>query len=145
MQFFLLKWIFNAIMFKPERTEGLIQAENYIMKSDLIDQLKQNPEVLKALDIPGGKALSVALKRAHSQIAPQMTWSEFSDFYFSFIRNPTAFTDPEQEVPKPQADDWWHKVNIDGKPTTNTEADDICGTDKNLAVLSLEERYNMRD
>lgn len=40
MQFFLLKWIFNAIMHKAEKQKGqLIQPEDFIFKQDLIEQL----------------------------------------------------------------------------------------------------------
>ena len=43
MTFFLLKWIFNAI----KRIDKDGQA--YVIEGDLVNQLKQNPELMNAL------------------------------------------------------------------------------------------------
>ena len=49
MNFFLLKWVFNAIKRESAEDDPKFKGQSYIAKTDLVKQLSKNPELMRAL------------------------------------------------------------------------------------------------
>lgn len=99
MSFFLLKWVFNAIKRESSDEDPAFKGQPYISKSDLVKQLGQNPELLRALGYDDQLYLRDSVKLAASVKDGFLTWAEFLDFFF--LKDATG-------VDRMDGNDWWN-------------------------------------
>jgi hypothetical protein len=64
MAFFLLKWVFNAIKHESNKLDEHFMGQDYVLKKELIEQLKKNSELLNAMDYPNTLVLEKEIKKA---------------------------------------------------------------------------------
>lgn len=107
MTFFLLKWVFNAIKLDSDQDDKFLQGQSYVAKSELCKQLKQNNELLTALNCKSTD-FEKEVRKLKTAKDGCMTWQEFLDFFFA------RGIDPLDRLGYDKSD-WWFKIDQDGK------------------------------
>ncbi len=107
MTFFLLKWVFNAIKLDSDQDDKLLQGQSYVAKSELCKQLKQNNELLAALNCKSTD-FEKEVRKLKTAKDGCMTWQEFLDFFFA------RGIDPLDRLGYDKSD-WWFKIDQEGK------------------------------
>ena len=99
MNFFLLKWIFNAIKLDSANDNPVFLGKSYVSKTDLVKQLSKNHELMNALGYEDQRQVSDSLKLASSKKDGYLMWPEFLDFFF--------MKDMKQHE-RFDGNDWWN-------------------------------------
>ena len=105
MNFFLLKWVFNAIKRESAEDDPKFKGQSYIAKTDLVKQLSKNPELMRALGYDDQRQLAEAIRVGAGKKEGYLTWGEFLDFFF--LGN-TSLQD------KIDGNDWWNQLDSKG-------------------------------
>ena len=82
MNYFLLKWIFNAIKRDSSVEDAKLLGKPFITKLDLVKQLSKNDELMNALGYGSSEDVTGAVKKATSIKEGSLMWDEFLDFFF---------------------------------------------------------------
>lgn len=106
MTYFLLKWVFNAIKLDSDPADKQLQGQPYVQKRELIKQLVKNREVMNAMNCTNAKKLATEVNIAACAKEGTLVWSEFLDFHF--LRDATF----EDRI---DSNDWWNKIDANGK------------------------------
>lgn len=106
MTFFLLKWVFNAIKQESAKDDPSFKGQPFVSKDDLLEQLKQNPELMATLQQANSLTLQKELTKARCQKEGFLSWREFLDF---FLLKSNEYT------PEDEREEWWTKFDPQGK------------------------------
>ena len=98
MTFFLLKWVFNAIKQVSTIDDKQLKGESFVLKSELVQQLAKNAELLNALGCRE-QDLQSKVENAYCIKSGCLMWQEFLDLFFQ----------KEHEA------GWWNHIGFDGK------------------------------
>ena len=126
MTFFLLKWIFNSVKEESPSDDPKLKGKPYVTKKSLVEQLKQNEEVMNALEYKDIKVLQHELKTAVCTKDGCLTWEDFLNFFF--LKDQLGVERAEYLT---SGKDWWNSLDHDGKevPTENTPTKKKSGSD----------------
>ena len=106
MTFFLLKWVFNAIKQDSPKDDPNFKGQPFVSKDDLLEQLKQNPELMATLQQSNALVLQKEITKARCKKEGFLSWREFLDFFLLKTKD---------YVPDEERDEWWTKFDPQGK------------------------------
>lgn len=101
MTFFLLKWVFSAIQQKADSDDKLLMGQNFVLKSDMMEQFALNDEIMRTFNYSSKKALQKAVTKARCVKEGCLTWPEFLDFFF--FKEQAPLDEPNAFMEEP----WW--------------------------------------
>ena len=105
MTFYLLKWVFNAIKQESDDSDKILQGKPYVNKTELVQQLIKNKEIMSALDYKDTKKLEKEIKKAACMKDGVLSWDEFLNFFFMKESN---------LLEQLNVNDWWTKIDEEG-------------------------------